>query len=226
MDELAAAGITPVREPVEREGFEVKSRWFDAGGWLTDEKDTPFNLLPVCPVYGNFDVIDNGITYQGMTRKLMDPQRVLNYAESRKIEEGAIAPREKIWLTEEQAKGQETELEQLNVSAAPVQIYSKDDQAKTPPYKISGPSVNPSLSETSASMQQMIQTSTNQHTDPQRAIISGVALERAENKGNTSQIKWHNSLVVGIQYTCQVLMVAIPVVYDTKDRQVRILDED
>ena len=226
MDDLLAQGITPVREPKPRKSFEVKSRWFDAGGWLSEEQDTPFKLLPVCPIYGDFDVLDNKISYQGKTRKLIDPQRVLNYAESRKIEEGAISPRAKIWMTETQASGHETELEQMNVSANPVQLYTFDKDNPSPPFPTPGPQVNQSLSETSASMQQMIQTSTNQHTDPQRSLVSGVALERAENKGNTSNIKYHNSLMVGIQYTCQVLMGAIPVVYDTRDRQIRILEED
>ena len=226
MDELAEQGITPVREPVERMSFEVKSRWFDAGGWLSEEKDTPFNLLPICPVYGDFDIIDNEISYQGKTRKLIDPQRVLNYAESRKIEEGAIAPRAKIWMTETQAAGHEKQLEQMNVSADPVQMYNFDKDNPIPPFPTPGAQVNPSLAETAASMQAMIQTSTNQHTDPQRSLVSGVALERAENKGNTSNIKYHNSLVVGINYCCRVLMGAIPVVYDTRERQVRILEED
>jgi len=226
MDEMADQGITPVRDPVKRESFEVKSRWFDAGSWLTDEKDTPFDLLPVCVVYGDFDVIDNQVSYEGMTLKLMDAQMVLNYAESRKIEEGAISPRAKIWMTETQSAGHETELEQMNVSATPIQLYTFDKDNPAPPFPTPGPQVNQSLSETSASMQQMIQTSTNQHTDPQRTLVSGVALERAENKGNTSNIKYHNSLMVGIQYTCQVLMGAIPVVYDTRDRQIRILEED
>ncbi len=225
MDELAERGITPVREPVERASFEVKSRWFDAGGWLGEENDTPFDLLPICPVYGDFDIIDNQISYQGKTRKLIDPQRVLNYAESRKIEEGAISPRSKTWMTETQIAGNETELEQMNVSANPIQRYGLDEKAP-PPFQTPGAQVNPSLAETSASMQAMIQTSTNQHTDPQRSLVSGVALERAENKGNTSNIKYHNSLVVGINYCCRVLMGAIPVVYDTRERQVRILEED
>lgn len=225
IDELTAKGVTPVRKPVKRNSFEVKSRWFDAGGWLTDEQDTPFNLLPICPIYGNFDVVDNKITYQGVTRKLIDPQRVLNYAESRKIEDGAISPRPKIWMTEEQAAGQETEYEQMNVSADPIALYRHDPKAP-PPFQTTGPQVNQSLAETSATMQQMIQTSTNQHTDPQRSLVSGVALERAENKGNTSNIKYHNSVMVGIQYTCQVLMGGIPPVYDTRDREIRILEED
>jgi len=182
--------------------------------------------LPICPVYGDFDIIDNEISYQGKTRKLIDPQRVLNYAESRKIEEGAIAPRAKIWMTETQAAGHEKQLEQMNVSADPVQMYNFDKDNPIPPFPTPGAQVNPSLAETAASMQAMIQTSTNQHTDPQRSLVSGVALERAENKGNTSNIKYHNSLVVGINYCCRVLMGAIPVVYDTRERQVRILEED
>ena len=218
-------GIRPVRKPTKKKSFEIKSRWFDGGDWLTDEQDTPFQLIPICPVYGNFDVVDNQISYSGMTRKLIDPQMVLNYAESRKIEEGAISPRPKYWMTRKQAAGHETELEQMNVSANPVQLYEPDEKAPPPSQQGTAP-VNPSLSETSATMQNMIQTSTNQHTDPQRNIMSGVALERAENKGNTSNIKYHNSLVVGIQYTCQVLMSAIPVVHDTRDLDIRIVEED
>jgi len=223
--QLAEKNITPVRQPTERERFEVKSRWFDRGGWLTDEADTPFRSIPIAPVYGNFDVVENDITYRGKVRKAKDANRVFNYSESRQIEEGAIAPREKIWVSEIQADGYESELEEMNTSPNPVQLYKPDPKSPAP-YKTGGATVNPSLAITSQSMATFIQVSNNSSNDPNRPAISGVALKRQENKGNSGNIKYHNSLLVGIRYTCRVLIETIPIIFDTKDREVRIVEED
>ncbi|MCP3705185.1 MAG: hypothetical protein GY954_19940, partial [Alteromonas sp.] len=96
-DELREGGITVVRD---RDAYidVVHQRIFDGNGWLSGSNKTAFQWLPVIPVYGNFDIVERKVLYEGAVEPLMDAQRVLNYAESRKIEEGALSPREKIMM--------------------------------------------------------------------------------------------------------------------------------
>jgi hypothetical protein len=222
---LADKGVTKVREPVKRHRFKVMSRWFDGGGWLDTPKDTPFDLIPLCPAYGNFDIVDNSVTFSGVVRKFKDANRVINFSESKQLEEVATSPVSKLMMTETQAAGHEKELETMNKNNNPVQLYSVDEKAP-PPYQTAGTQVNSALVNTTASMTSYIQVAGNQHNDPQRKFVSGVAMRQAENKGNTSNIKYHNSLAVMITYVCKVLKGAVPPVYDTQDRIVRGVEED
>ena len=91
LDELAESGITVKRERT-KEIDVVYSRFFDGGGWLGDEKETVFEWIPIIPVIANFKIVENKIIWHGVVLKKMDPQRVYNYAKSRDIEEGALAP--------------------------------------------------------------------------------------------------------------------------------------
>ena len=63
-----------------RESWRVYSRMFDGSMWLAKEEETVFDYVPLIPVYGNFDIVDDDLVYFGKLENLYDPQRVLNYA--------------------------------------------------------------------------------------------------------------------------------------------------
>ena len=96
--ELALSGETIVGRRTRMDDV-FYIRKFDGSGWLEDEVETVFSTIPIVPVYGNYKVIENKPVYHGAVLKLMDAQRVLNYSLSREIEEGALAPRAKYWMT-------------------------------------------------------------------------------------------------------------------------------
>lgn len=224
-EELKADGITEVRRR-KKKSHEVVSRLFDGQEWLSEEQKTVFNHIPVIPTYGNFDISENKVVYRGAINKLMDAQRVLNYSESRKIEEGALAPRAKYWMTREQAQADQSTLQTMNTNANPVQTYTHVDQ-QPPPFWQGGAQINPGLQETSASMKQNIISGSgvfaaNQGNAPNQ---SGFAIELQQNKGDNSTIKYFSSQEIAICHTAKILVDAIPKVYDTK-RTVRILGED
>jgi len=128
VDDLEKIGVTEIKRRT-RKGHIVCSRYFDGKDWLEEAKKTVFNRIPVVPVYGNFKIFENKTIYYGVVQKLLDPQRVLNYALSREIEEGALAPRAKYWMTPGQAAGHEKTLQTLNTNADPVQFYNQDPEA-------------------------------------------------------------------------------------------------
>ena len=225
-DELALAGIMEEKRRV-RDSWRVYSRLFDGQEWLKAEEETVFDYLPVIPTYGNFKVSENKVIYRGVIEKLMDPQRVINYAESRKIEEGALAPRGKYWMTREQAQADIKTLSTMNTNSDPVQTYTHVD-GQMQPFFQGGAQINPGLQETALSADAALQAAAglfaaNMGSNP--GLQSGVAIEKQIEKGNQGTIKWFAAQEIAICHTAKVLINAIPRVYDST-RQVRILAED
>jgi len=226
-DELAAAGLTEVRRRTAYKNV-VCSRFYDATDWLEDEEETIFDRVPVIPVYGNFKITENKTIYWGVVEKLLDPQRVLNYSMSREIEEGALAPRAKYWMTLTQGAGHEDTLATLNTNSDPVQFFNVDPENPGPPQQNGGAQVNPGLRTISESMRQLIgQTAgmfaANMGDNP--GLQSGVAIERLQSKGDNGTVKYFRALETAIAATGDLLVKTIPKVYDTR-RTVRLLYED
>jgi hypothetical protein len=227
VDEMATVGVTEVKRR-KRKVSKVCSRFFDNDDWLGDDKDTVFNRLPVIPVYGNYKIIENKTVYSGVVEKLMDSQRVLNYSMSREIEEGALAPRAKYWMTLTQAAGHEDSLSTMNTNSDPVQFYNVDPEMPGPPQQNGGAMVNPGLRTISEAMRGMIGYSagmfaSNMGDNP--GLQSGVAIRSLQNKGDNATYKYNKSVQVAIAATGKILVDAIPKVYDT-ERTMRILYED
>jgi len=225
-DELEEQGIKVQRER-KRESHTVYTRLYDGGDWLTKETETVFEWLPVIPTYGNYRISENKVIYRGVVEKLIDPQRVYNYAQSRQIEEGALAPRAKYWMVREQAKGSERQLQTLNTNADPVQFYTHIDNVP-PPYQQGGAQINPGLAKTAEDASRALNVAAglfNSNLGDNPGFQSGVAIELQQNKGDNGTIKYFKSQEIAICHTARILINAIPKVYDAR-RQVRVLNED
>lgn len=226
MDALNGQGVNKIDERV-RKIKKVCVRKFDNQGWLDDHQETVFNQIPLVPLFGNYKIYDNKLLYSGIVEKLMDQQRVLNYSVSREIEEGALAPRQKYLMTTDQAAGHEEELQDLNVSIAPVMFYNHID-GQPAPFQGGGAQVNQGLRVVSESMRQMMgQTAgmfaASQGDNP--GLQSGVAIQKLQDKSDTGTIKWFSAQEVAIRKTAQILVASIPKIYDGQ-RTIRIIGED
>lgn len=218
-DDLKARGVEVHKE--RRRKYEmVYQRMFDAKDWLEDEKETVFCYVPIVPVFGNFRITENKIIYWGMVEKLMDAQRVINYSESRKIEEGALAPKGKVWMTKEQAKSASVKetLATMNTNNDPVQQYDHVE-GQPPPQYVGSPASNPNLIETTQTAQNFVQRTSGSYdedrgTAPPRR--SGIAIEKLQAKSNAPKRKWITSMELAIGHTAQILVKAIPLVYDAQ----------
>ena len=211
-----------------RKSWRVWSRMFDGGGWLQKAEETVFNSIPLIPVYGNFDIVDDKVIYFGKIENLLDQQRVLNYAMSRDIEDGALSPAPTIWMTEKQAAG--NDYSRMNTDRAPVRIYNVDSEA--PPISAQsftgGPQASQGLQTTISNMQSMIAASSNSFQAQQGNASpsqSGIAGLQQIDQANIGSMKWFKALEIAICHTGKVIIEAIPRVYDAT-REVRILEED
>jgi hypothetical protein len=222
-DELAAAGVTVKRER-KRTITRVHTRLFDAGGWLTEPKETVFSYIPVIPTYANFRIQEGKVIYWGAIHKKRDAQRVYNYAESRKVEEGALAPRKKIFMDPRHAKGHEKTIQSLNTNSDPVQLINFDESIPLP-YESQGPQVNPGLETVAQSAMVNLRGNADRMPGEPVGLRSGVAVEREQSKQDTKSVKYFSAQQKAMKHTARILVDAIPRVYDTR-RTVRVLGED
>lgn len=225
-DELAMAGITEVDRRV-RKSSRFYMRYFDNDGYITKPEETPFDFLPICVGYGNYHVSEGKRIWRGVVEKLMDIQRVHNYAFSQQVIETALAPRPKYWMTREQAKGNERQLQGMNTNLDPVQFYNfVPNQA--PPTYMGGAILNPQLQtlieQTNGGINQaagLFAASLGNNANLQ----SGVAIEKQVDQSTNGIDKWFEVIEAMLLYAGRVTVNAIPRVYDST-RQVRVLGED
>lgn len=226
-DALAEEG-----ETIEQRRTRMKKvfcmRKFDGSGWLTDPVETVFETIPIVPVYGNYKVIENKPTYHGAVLKLMDAQRVLNYSMSREIEEGALAPRAKYWMTRTQASGNEAQLSTLNTNSDPVQFYTHDAEAPQVPMQQGGAQINQGLRAISEGMMGVMSKTAGifaagMGDNPD--LQSGVAIGKLQDKANNITTKYFSSMEKAIAATARLLGQAIPKVYDN-EREIQIVKPD
>jgi len=227
-DELQKAGIQ-VHKTKTSSVDVVCQRFFDGSDWLTGSKESVFMYIPIVPVYGNFRISEDKVIYWGAVEKLMDAQRIINYSESRKIEEGALAPKGKVWMSKEQAASTDVKrtLQTLNTNNDPVQFYDAVE-GQNPPAYVGSPASNPGLMETTQAAQNFVQRTSGtfdeaRGTAPPRR--SGIAIQHLQNKSDNPKKKWVTAVQVAISHTYEILIRAIPKVYDMP-QQMRILGFD
>ena len=226
-DELAALEVTEIKRR-ERKTTKLCIRKFDSSGWWGEAKETVFRHIPLVPIYGNFDYFEDKVLYFGAVEKLIDPQRVFNYSMSREVEEGALAPRAKYWMTEKQAQGHGDQLETLNTNTDPVQFYNPDEEAPGPPQQQGGAQINPGLRTISEATQQIMgmtagMFAANMGDNP--GLQSGVAIEALQDRGDMAHSGFVEAREVAMTRLGRILVDAIPRVYRPA-RQVRLLHED
>lgn len=216
-DELFARGVV-VHGEREATIHTVHQKFMDGGGWLTDAKSSVFDLLPVIPVFANFVVSEHKVVYWGLIEKLMDPQRVLNFAESRKVEEAALTPREKVWMTKEQAESDDVveSLRTANTNMDSHQLY--DHVADHPaPFRMPKAEANGVLIETAMTAEKYMKEVMPQEARGQSpAARSGFAMTKLIDKSNTGNAKYYTAMEIAVGHTCRILNNALPKVYDTR----------
>ena len=232
-DEMFRLGIQ-VERTRKRDYFKVYQQIFDGSDWLTDKQETEFTeYLPIIPVFGNFRISENKVIYHGVVEKLMDAQRVINYSESRKIEEGALSGRGKVWMSKDYAKSSNVRntLRTMNTNNDPVQFLDsppEDNKNSFSPQYIPASESNPHLREVSVTAQDYIQRTSGTFDEARGTSTpgrSGTAIELLQNKSDNPKRKWFTSMEIAIGHTCRILLKAIPKVYDTR-QEMRLINQD
>lgn len=215
VDDLAMQEIVEIDRRTTT-SYKCFQRWYSAAEWLTEPEEVGFDFIPVVPVYGNFEVTEGKIIFFGAVERLMDIQRVHNYAFSRNVEEVALSPRSKWFMTPEQAAGYTKSLKSLNTNMNPVQFYNHvPDQP--PPFWSNTSAPNQAV----LNLQQLTDEGINKAAGIFAANIgdnpnvqSGIAIQEQIDRGNNGTAWLFEALEQSIERTCQLLVRAIPSVYD------------
>ncbi|MBB04070.1 MAG: hypothetical protein CML03_00860 [Pseudooceanicola sp.] len=227
-EEIKAAGVDVSQwKTRKRDTFKVCVRYFDEQGFITDEEDTVFDHLPIIPVLPNFKILMNKPLSRGAIENLMDEQRVLNYAVSRKVEDTALSPKPKLMITDEQAAGRETKLKTMNANNDPAFTY-KHVENQAPPYYPTMPGHNQGLSEVIGISSQAIEESAGMfgpNLAKNEGVQSGVAIAKQQHKGDLGTIEYFKAIEVAIAQTGKVIVHALPKVYD-EEREAQLIAED
>lgn len=218
--------INDVKSKV-RDSYRICIRWFDQGSWLGEKEETVFKFLPVVPVLPNFLIVDNKPFSKGVVEKLMDWQRARNYTGSAYLEETALAPKDIIMMTREQAKGNESNIGKLNVAGRPILTYTHvADQ--NPPYKPGPYQFNQGLSSFFMMTEQGIQASAGMFAaglGDNPGLQSGVAIEKLDNNSNLGSVEYFKAQEVALGHLGKILITAYPQAYDTEQER-RIVKDD
>jgi len=183
----------------------------------------------VIPVYGNFAVSEGKVIYRGIVEKMMDPQRVLNCVESRKMEEVALNPQGFFWATKKQIAAHVSQLSTMNIDGRRVRTYTPDETAPGVPQWQPTAQANSAIIEAAASASQHIDDAAGIFGVGQGQIegspMSGVAIQSLQGKADNATYKFFKAVEVAVCATARVLVNAIPKVYDN-DRVVRLIGQD
>lgn len=225
VDDLIKAGLKVIDTRESKQPV-FYHQIFDGSDFLNDAVETVFNTVPVVPVYANWGVSEHKTIYWGLIEKLMDPQRILNYAESKKVAESALKPVEKVWITKDQMESPDVieSLASANVNADPHQPYDHVD-GQQPPFKQPAMQPDTVLMETAASHKQYIRDTSNFNEAARGVGLSGQSgetIDKLQNKGNIGNFKYFTAMEIAIGRTAEIMVPAIPLVYDTPQEMMLI----
>ena len=226
-DELAQQGRVEVRRRTVT-CHKQCSIFYDGNGFISKEYPTPFDSITLYPVYGDFEVIDDRLYFGGVVKRVMDYQRVINYAGSRELEECALAPARKIVATDKQIQDNEDSFSDINNPQNPLLQYTTDPASPAPPTEIGGAQVNPALNNISMkAVDGILSTAgvTNAMQGANPKYQSGEAVKLQLGQGAAKSSKYIEPLEVATTRMYKNIIAAIPSVYDTT-RTILILNED
>jgi hypothetical protein len=200
---------------------------------VLEEQDIVGKYIPVVKVTGNELVMPDGkVRLSGMVEKMMDPQRLHNYAHAGFIEHVALAPRAP-WVAEESAvTGYEADYKMANRRNIVLLKYKSrsegSDNPIPPPQRIQPAGIAPGWQQMLMNTEHGIEGAVGMYGPSVGAKSqekSGIALQEQKSQGMVGNFHFPDNLSRSIQHTGRILLEWIPKIYDT-ERVARILGED
>jgi predicted NBD/HSP70 family sugar kinase len=194
--------------------LEGPSEW--AGRWI-----------PIVPVFGPEEWVDDRIRYRSLIRYAKDPQRQYNYWQSVITEKVALAPKSPWLVTPAMIAGLERFWNAANKENRAYLPYNPDPTAGRPerqqPAFVQAAELQQSaqaIDDMKATMGLYDASLGNQSNE-----TSGKAIIARQREGDNATYAWIDNLARSIQHAGRILVDLIPRIYDTA-RIVRIMGED
>jgi hypothetical protein len=188
----------------------------------------PGKNIPIVPVFGPEEFVDNRVRYRSIIRHAKDAQRMYNYWQTSITEKIALSPRVPFVGTVEQFKGLERMWGNVNNLNKPFIPYNPDPKAPGPPMRVAPAAINASeIQQAQQSIEDIKATIGiyDASLGAQGNETSGRAILARQREGDTSTFAWIDNLSRAIEHAGRILIDLIPHVYDSQ-RVMRVLGED
>lgn len=226
-DEAAAAGLTVTNEREVKYDC-VKMALVSGKEVLEEPVEWPGTMIPIVPQWGDILTVEGRQIFSGMTRFMVDSQRIHNFELSTLVETMAKIPNSPMMATPKQIEGLKSYYERMGYDDPPVLLYNPDDQAPGAPQR-------QPLGQFPAGFAQMAQIASDELKATSGVYdaslgatsneTSGRAILARQNQGETANFVYIDNQVKALKRIGEILVDAIPRVYDA-ERSIRILGED
>lgn len=227
--QLIQQGVTVVRErPCKT--FKVVSSLCSGSEELDGPHDLVFDRIPIITAYANRCFIDGKWHWQGMVRSARDPQRLANYNITTGQESLAKQHKAVPIITPAMLEGEGVKQlwDQSNSVDVPYLPITPDPMMPGGPTYLSPPPVHASFVQMGQMSIDMVKMATGIYDASLGARsneTSGKAIMARQNEGDTATFDYQDSLSFSVQATGEILLGALPKVYDTP-RAMRVLGRD
>jgi len=211
------------------EAVERRQKWRKmTGAEVLEETDFPSQFLPVIPVLGYESWIEGERFICGLTRRLMDGQRLHNYEMTAFAEALALQPKAPFVAPVEAIEGHQRHWERLNSGNPAYLPYNHVDQDGNPipaPQRLSPPMMPAALAQGAVMASQEMEAAVGMYKanlGQTSNETSGRAINARRAEGDTATFHFIDNLARSIEQLGRVVVDMIPRIYDTPRRS-RIL---
>lgn len=227
--ELVQAGVGVTRERVCNTHKVVMSVCSGAEE-IDGPHETVWSRIPIIPAYANLHFIEGRWEWCGMVRPARDPQKLANYNITTAQE--ALAKQHKavpiVTASMLQGEGVKKMWDASNAVDVPYLPITPDPTMPGGPFFLSPPPVHASfvqLGQLSIDMVKMATGIYDASVGARSNETSGKAIMARQQEGDTATFDYQDALSFAIQSTGELILDALPKVYDTP-RSIRIIGKD
>lgn len=234
LDEAAVAQLQSEGITVERtrtvKTHKVVSSIVSGAEEIDGPYDSVFSRIPIVPVYANRHFIEGKWVWCGMVRFSRDPQKLLNYNFTSMQEVLAKQHKATPIVTPKMLEGAGVKegWDKSNVMDVPYLMITPDTQQPQGPYYLNPPPIHAAFAQSGQMAIDMLKASDgifDASVGARSNETSGKAIMARQQEGDTATFDYQDALNFGIQATGEILLSALPKVYDTP-RVVRVLGKD
>jgi hypothetical protein len=192
--------------------------------------DSVFSRIPVVMCHANLHFIEGKWSWAGMVRFSRDPQRLLNYNLTTAQEVLAKQHKATPVVTPKMLEGAGVKAlwDSSNAVDMPYLPITPDPQMPGGPAYLSPPPVHQAFAQMAQMATDMLKASDgifDASVGARSNETSGRAIMARQQEGDTATFDFQDALSFGIQMTGEIILSALPKVYDTP-RAVRVLGKD
>lgn len=228
--QMLANNVTIVKER-KCKGHKVVMSIVSGAEELEGPHETVFDRIPIVSIFANRFFVEGRWRWCGMVRFSRDPQKLLNYNLTTAQEIVSKQPKSPYLVTPKMLEGEGIKQlwDKANATDAPYLPYTPDSQApqgrpvREPPPDM--PAAFTMLTQISVDMLKASDGIYDASVGAKSNETSGKAIIARQREGDTATYDYQDSLSFGIQTTGEIILAALPKVYDTP-RMIRVLGKD